>query len=162
MSRNPLFSRSLIIGLLLIAGGKDALAQELIRDPTVAPSDKRTAAPLPPGMEGMAVLVRNDKPYLMVGTRLYAVGDRVGKLRVDRITEKEVWFHDGANQIKIPRFTGIERKTAAGTAHCAAASSGAPLAAASAPAKGKSKRRVNAPPVGNAAPSPASCEDAQP
>jgi hypothetical protein len=66
----------------------------------------------------MTVLVRDDKPYLMVGARLYAPGDKVGSWRVERITERDIWFHDGSALIKVPRFAGIERKTIATPSTC--------------------------------------------
>lgn len=89
-----------------------AVAQDM-RDPTVPPPDKGSgvAAASPMGVEGMTVLVRDGKPYLVVGTRLYATGESVGSLRVDRITETEVWLRDATKLIKVPRFAGIERKT---------------------------------------------------
>ncbi len=96
-------------------------AQEALRDPTVAPGESGAATQSPGGTEGMTVLVRDDKPYLMVGARLYAPGDKVGNLRVERITEKEIWFHDGNTLIKVPRFAGIERKAIATKPKCIAA-----------------------------------------
>ena len=104
--------------VVLLAGNLPAAAQEALRDPTVAPTESGTAIPSPAGVEGMTVLVREDKPYLMVGARLYAPGDKVGNLRVERITEKEVWFHDGSALIKVPRFAGIERKAIAAKPPC--------------------------------------------
>jgi hypothetical protein len=89
------------------------------------------------GVEGMTVMVRDDKPYLVVGTRQYAPGDKVGNLRLERITEKEVWFHDGNAVIKVQRFAGIERKALAAKPSCDA--------------------RANQPP-----PADATCEDTQP
>lgn len=95
----------------MLLGGLSVSAQEG-RDPTIAPG-ATTAAPAPAmGVEGMTVLVRDGKPYLVVGTRLYAVGDKVGMMRVERISESEVWLHDGRALIKVPRFVGIERTTA--------------------------------------------------
>jgi len=105
---------------VLLMGHWPAAAQDASRDPTVAPSETGTAIPSPAGVEGMTVLVREDKPYLMVGARLYAPGDKVGNLRIERITEKEIWFHDGSALIKVPRFAGIERKAIAAKPPCTA------------------------------------------
>lgn len=96
--------------LLALLAGMQSLAAQDLRDPTVAPGEQ----PLMPematgGTEGMTVLVRNGTPYLVVGTRLYAVGDKVGTMRVDRISESEVWLHDGRALIKMARFAGIQR-----------------------------------------------------
>jgi hypothetical protein len=55
-------------------------AQDL-RDPTLPPPDvglaPGAAAASPLGIEGMAVIVRDGKSFLMVGTRLYAPGQKV-------------------------------------------------------------------------------------
>ena len=61
------------------------------RDPTRAPTESSTgaggASASPWGGEGMTVLVRDGKPLLVVGTRLYAQGDKVGQARITRNTE---------------------------------------------------------------------------
>jgi hypothetical protein len=105
-------------------------AQEASRDPTVAPAETGAPNASPAGAEGMTVLVRDDKPYLVVGARLYAPGDKVGNLRVERITEREIWFHDGSALIKAPRFAGIERKALATKPPCAAPAKSAPTTVA--------------------------------
>jgi hypothetical protein len=106
---------------LLLLGLLPAQAQDAARDPTVAPGESTgQASPSPAGVEGMTVLVRDGRPTLVVGTRLYAPGDMVGSMRLQRITEKEVWFHDGSAVIKVPRFAGIERKSLATKPLCAA------------------------------------------
>lgn len=100
---------------LLLCTSVSANAQEA-RDPTVAPAAARaTADPASPTseIEGMTVLVRDGKAYLMVGSRWYSVGDRVGQMRIDRITETEVWLHDGRALLKVPRFAGIEKRETA-------------------------------------------------
>jgi hypothetical protein len=92
--------------------GLPAVAQGA-RDPTVAPPEtsSATATATPVGVEGMTVMVRDDKPYLVVGTRLYGPGDKVGAFSVERITETQVWLRDATKLIKVPRFAGIERKS---------------------------------------------------
>ena len=110
--------------VLLLMGSCPVAAQEAQRDPTVAPTETGSAIPSTAGVEGMTVLVRDDKPYLMVGARLYAPGDKVGNLRIERITEKEIWFHDGSALIKVPRFAGIERKAIAAKPPCTASTAG--------------------------------------
>ena len=55
-------------------------------------------------------------------------GDKVGNLRLERITEKEVWFHDGRALIKVPRFAGIERKSIAAKPACSATAKSPPSA----------------------------------
>lgn len=110
---------TVMIATTLLLGVCPASAQDG-RDPTVAPTETGTALQSPTGVEGMTVLVRNNVPYLVVGTRLYAPGDKVGNLRVERISETEVWFHDGTTRTKVPRFAGIQRKVIATHPQCAA------------------------------------------
>jgi hypothetical protein len=119
-------------------------AQE-VRDPTQAPPEavasgsgaKPKANTLGLGSEGVTVLVRDGKPFLVVGTRLYAPGQKVGQYKIERITETEIWLQDGALLRKVPRFTGIVRS----------ASATAPAAAASAPKVKPAKKikKVSAP-----------------
>jgi hypothetical protein len=119
------------------------------------------------GVEGMTVLVRNNKPYLVVGTRLYAVGDKVGMMRVDRITESEVWLHDGRALLKVPRFAGIERTTVHAKPACVPGA-GAPGPAPGTPEPAKARKKVRRTPANSPvlAPNPppvtAPCEDTQP
>jgi hypothetical protein len=135
------------LGLVLVAlgGGMPVSAQEG-RDPTIAPGETAAVQAPAVGVEGMTVLVRDGKPYLVVGTRLYAVGDKVGAMRVDRISESEVWLHDGRALLKVPRFAGIERSTVVAKPGCAHAT-GEPR-----PANRKSNPHTVAAP----------CEDTQP
>jgi hypothetical protein len=92
-----------------------AQAQSL-RDPTIAPVTEssaasgsvQAAAPVQSG--GMAVLVRQGVPYLVVGTRLYAKGQKVGQARIERITETEVWLREAGVLRKVPVFSGIQRQ----------------------------------------------------
>ena len=73
----------------------------------------------------MTVIVRNGHPYLVVGTRLYAQGQKLGQARIERISETEVWLREGGVLRKVPRFSGIQRRTVAPVAvlpECAASS----------------------------------------
>lgn len=108
------------LAVALFLNGLPVAAQEA-RDPTVEPADTVSGGSLPKAVEGMSVLVRGDQSFLMVGTRLYAPGDTVGNLQVRRITETEVWLHDGKALIKVPRFAGITRKTIAAKSVCGVA-----------------------------------------
>ena len=157
------------LALALLLNALPLAAQEAARDPTVAPGETGIANQSPAGLEGMTVLVRDGKPYLMVGARLYAPGDKVGNLRVERIAEKEVWFHDGTALIKVPRFAGIERKTIAARSQCARPSPNAETtakpsttAASKAKAAKKKVKRTSPAPAHASLPAVAPCEDAQP
>lgn len=101
-----------LVAPLLGSGLLTVAAQEL-RDPTQPPRIGPAALPsVTSGSEGLTVMVREGKPHLVVGTRWYAVGDSVGAMRIERITETEVWLHDGNALVKTPRFSGITRTPA--------------------------------------------------
>lgn len=108
------------LAVVLLLNGVPLAAQEA-RDPTVEPAEGVSDGSLPKAVEGMSVLVRGDQSFLVVGTRLYAPGDTVGSLQVRRITETEIWLHDGKALIKVPRFAGITRKTIAAKPLCGVA-----------------------------------------
>jgi hypothetical protein len=61
----------------------------------------------------MSVVVRDGKPLLVVGTRLYQQGQQIGLFKIERISETEVWLRNGKEVHKIARFAGIERRAAA-------------------------------------------------
>ena len=157
-----------MIGLMVTT---HAVAQDVARDPTVAPNSTGVtpgSAVSPAGVEGMTVFVRDGKPYLMVGARLYAPGDQVGNLRVQRITEKEVWFHDGSALIKVQRFAGIERNVVATRPLCTVQGTDASTTAGGGPhASARTKtarahvRRPSPASATRSRPAVAPCEDAQ-
>lgn len=94
-----------------------ALAQDL-RDPTIPPAQatqllSASATDVPWGEEGAAVVVRDGKPFLVHGTRLYGVGQAIGVYRIVQIAETEIWLRKGKELLKLPRFSGIERKPSA-------------------------------------------------
>jgi len=97
-------------------GAMDVVHAQDSRDPTRPPSTVAAPAgaavsPAELGDSGFTVIVRNGKPFLAVGTRLYAPGQKIGALKLERITETEIWLLDGKELRKIPRFPGIQRKT---------------------------------------------------
>ncbi len=114
--------RTRLFATLLLALAGTAWAQE-VRDPTVAPPEA-SAAPGAPGQAapaaGMAVVVQDGKPHLVVGTRLVAVGQKVGNARLERITETEIWLREGKQLRKLPRFNGIQRRVAQAPVPCKA------------------------------------------
>lgn len=98
-------------------------AQE--RDPTVAPPEVAPGSTVLPGapgavMQGSNVIVRNGQPHLVVGTRLVAIGQKVGEARLERITETEIWLREGKQLRKLPRFAGIQRSPARANEACKA------------------------------------------
>jgi hypothetical protein len=99
------------MAVMALAGCLPATAQQT-RDPTVAPVTTGVVADTASvGVEGMTVLVRDGRHYLVVGTRLYAPGDQIGAFKVDRISETEVWLRDATKLIKVPRYSGVVRKS---------------------------------------------------
>jgi hypothetical protein len=101
---------ALVVGWVAPAGAQPA------RDPTLSPAAAGTSAAV--GVQqantlvsnGMAVVVRDGVPHLVVGTRLYAKGETIGAARIVRITETEVWLHEAGKLKKMPVFIGIERR----------------------------------------------------
>lgn len=94
-----------------------ASGSQTVRDPTAPPAEATRilgggaiALPsTPPLGDGMAVVRRDGKTYLVVGTRLYAPGERVAGMKLIRITETDIWLQDGSTRHKVPRFSGIVR-----------------------------------------------------
>lgn len=92
-----------------------------LRDPTVPPAEAGLTVPLPGGATSsgmvpgpMTVIVRNGQPYLVVGSRLYAQGQKLGLARIERISETEVWLREGAVLRNVPQFPGIQRRVVVG------------------------------------------------
>lgn len=101
-------------GLALTTGVK---AQGL-RDPTLAPAtvgmQEPGAAPQASLLRSgnMAVVVREGVRYLVVDTRLYTTGQKIGQARIERITETEVWLRESDGVHKVPVFNDIDRRPA--------------------------------------------------
>lgn len=114
-----------------IAGSLSALllgtaAAQSMRDPTLEPAAPGVGT-VAPGAEtlelsSLSVIVVNGQARVIMGTRLYAPGQKLGQARIERITETEVWLREGAVLRKVPRYQGIERRSVPprSTADCAA------------------------------------------
>lgn len=106
-----------LVVLLLFWGSSQVEAQSL-RDPTLPPveaglSDKAlsgASASADSESGAMTVIVRNGRPFLAVGTRLYATGQKLGQARIERITETEIWLREGGVLRKVAQFSGIQRR----------------------------------------------------
>jgi hypothetical protein len=108
--------------LALLGPGQVANAQlaaaaepEPQRDPTLAPVQSGAVRPLSPGTEvressGVSVMVVNGVAHVIIGSRLYARGEKWGQAHIERITETEVWLREGGKLRKQPYFSGIERR----------------------------------------------------
>jgi hypothetical protein len=107
---------SIILSVLVL----NATAQDG-RDPTVVPADAGSMPGAPGSGESAqstTVIVQGGKPYLVVGTRLVAVGQRVGAAKLERITETEIWLRDGRQLTKVARFNGIQRSVSKPASIC--------------------------------------------
>lgn len=121
----------LLFGVLLggwIALGFSVLAAD--RDPTSPPAEAgvpagATGVSAPAAAPSYSVIMQNGQPFWVVGTRLYAVGQRVGLIKLERITETEIWLREDGQLRKVPRFAGIQRRVTPSVPACAAASSAA-------------------------------------
>lgn len=107
------------------------VAAQSLRDPTLPPIESGQAGTAAAGPSwnseagAMTIIVRDGRRYLAVGMRLYAQGEKLGKARIERISESEVWFLEGGVLHKVSKFPGIQRRTVtpvAVTPACAASS----------------------------------------
>ena len=98
------------------------------RDPTVPPpfSEAELAAIASEtsiGIESgdMTIVVRNGLPYLVIGNLFYTEGDTIGPVRIERITETEIWLSEAGILRKLSMFPSIQRRTVeplAADPHC--------------------------------------------
>lgn len=100
-----------------------AVAAQDLRDPTVPPLAAGLTPPsaaTDPGdadIRTVSVVIREGVPRLVVGTRLYAQGQKFGNTQIERITDSEVWLLENGSVRKVPIFSGVERRaTVAATA----------------------------------------------
>lgn len=109
-------ARCVSIALLFLL---DPLAAQSLRDPTLPPTQ---IEPISPGARDqklssergpLTIVVRDGRRYVVLGTRLYAQGQLFGKIRIERISETEVWFRENGVLQKVPRYSGVERRIAA-------------------------------------------------
>jgi hypothetical protein len=107
--------------LAALAWQQPAAAQGM-RDPTIPPvgsgmSDGQTdAASLVRGLHGpLSVIHVNGQLQLVVGTRLFMVGQKLGDARIERISETEVWLREGGELRKVSNFVGVKRRSAQAT-----------------------------------------------
>lgn len=102
--------------LALLAGLSSA---QTLRDPTLppaifdSPSTVKNASPKPTLLaNGMALVVRQGQPYLVLGNRLYRDGQQFGAARIEHLSETEVWWREAGVLHKQFIFPGIERRVA--------------------------------------------------
>ena len=107
-----------LLGMALVASVSGVRAQ-MTRDPTIPPTGASSAPAAPVAARSpllantaLAVIVREGRPYLVVGTRLYAQGQMIEDTRIERISETEVWLREGKTLHRKSLFAGIERRAA--------------------------------------------------
>jgi hypothetical protein len=135
-----------VVAMLMLSHARWAYAQEplampsqSLRDPTMEPAPSGVSPINPdlasPVSSAMSVIVVNGRPHVIIGTRLYAQGQKLGQARIERITETEVWLREGAVLRKVSRFPGIERRRASPSEfpECAQSASQAPNSSRVAP-----------------------------
>lgn len=92
---------------------------QTLRDPTLPPAvqnTKKTAATLPSlsiGTGPPSIIVREGRSYVVLESNLYAQGQRYGEVRIERISETEVWFRERNVLYKISRFPNSRRNIVA-------------------------------------------------
>ena len=144
-------------GLLLVPAGAQTM-RDPTQPPVVAGQSAGTSTPsMSAELEksGYSIIVRDGKPFLAVGTRLYAQGQMLGSAKVERISETEVWLREGRELKKIARFEGIQRRDVT----LGAAAPSTCVASAPRPA---GRARITANSSSTKAPRIPSCVDVQP
>lgn len=98
----------LLLGLLALPAWGQSL-----RDPTQPPGAGAAseAGPARGGAPGWSVIVVDGRAHVAVGTRLYAEGQMLGRARVERITETEIWLREGTVLRKVPLYAGVQRRS---------------------------------------------------
>ncbi|MFT7300081.1 MAG: hypothetical protein ACI89Z_000534 [Porticoccus sp.] len=93
------------------------VSAQSLRDPTLPPPPTElTASRLAETLLGIesgaiTIIVRNGLPHLLIGTRLYAQGEKIGEVLIERITETEIWFRENTVLRKISLFPGVKLRT---------------------------------------------------
>jgi len=103
-------ARRLLLLSTLLAGASSA---QVVRDPTIAPAAASPAALAAGAIQTdygpLTVIVRDGQSFLVVGSRLYKQGDKVGEARIERIGETEIWLREGQSLRKLARYPGVLR-----------------------------------------------------
>jgi hypothetical protein len=108
---------SVLLLMMLPACWLPAAAQGL-RDPTLPPfgfgsgsSGARSMQSLRGIRAPLSVIAVDGRWHLVIATRLYAEGEKLGEARIERITETEVWLREGRELRKISNFVGVQRRS---------------------------------------------------
>ena len=133
LRRKPLWLYVLMLAAWLCQ--QHAAAQGM-RDPTIPPfgsgpaQGQGEAGSSVRGLRGpLSIISVDGKFHLVVGTRLFGVGQKVGGATIERISETEVWLREGRELRKVSNFVAVKRRNTqdsavAPRAACEAGSSG--------------------------------------
>lgn len=102
----------LLLALSLLAPSVQAQG---LRDPTQPPGMEAAAGAAASGRSSQpswSVIVVDGRRHLAVGTRLHAEGQMLGRARIERITETEIWLREGQALRKVPLYAGVQRRAA--------------------------------------------------
>jgi hypothetical protein len=111
------FSALVLLALMLSASQAKSL-----RDPTQPPlpppvrlaSPGQTDRGITPSPQlvpnGISLVVRQGKIHLVLGNRLYSIGEKLGAARIEHISETEVWWREAGVLHKQQIFPGIMRR----------------------------------------------------
>ena len=89
------------------------------RDPTLPPPDVGLAAPTGAKTPASAseatlsIIARDGQLFVVQGTRLLGLGQKMGEAHIERITETDVWLRQRGVLTKRPLFAGIARRSIA-------------------------------------------------
>lgn len=100
---------------LLLALGAGPCGAQSLRDPTQPPgmgSPAGAGAPERSTSPGWSVIVVDGRAHLAVGTRLYAEGQMLGRARIERITETEIWLREDRHLRKVALYPSVQRRSA--------------------------------------------------
>ena len=104
-----------LLGLAL--GLQAPLGAQSLRDPTQPPGagTGNAAAPARASAPSWSVIVVDGRRHVATGTRLYAEGQMLGRARIERITETEIWLREGQVLRKVPLYAGVQRRSVPAT-----------------------------------------------
>ena len=104
--------------LVFLSLGLANVQAQSLRDPTVPPAaagltegSRAGKSAVEESLKGpISVVVVDGRAHVVVGTRLYAQGQKLGAARIERITETEIWLREGRDLRKLSVFQGIQRR----------------------------------------------------
>ncbi len=108
-------------GVLLLSLGisAQAIAADILPDPTRPPvfvDGAGNSGAVPSGPVLQSVLIAAGRRIAVISGQTVQVGDKVGALRVNKITETEVVLSNGNDVQTLKLFPGIEKSRSAGRA----------------------------------------------